>query len=45
MFGRRLSSGAQVTADQAASLFVFLCPDVAAQIKGANCSLDGGWTA
>ena len=34
-----------VTADQVASLFVFLCSDAAAQITGANYSIDGGWTA
>jgi len=34
-----------VTVDQVASLFVFLCSDAAAQITGANYSIDGGWTA
>jgi 3-hydroxybutyrate dehydrogenase len=34
-----------VTADEVASLFVFLCSDAAAQITGANYSIDGGWTA
>jgi hypothetical protein len=34
-----------VTADQVASLFVLLCSDAAAQITGANYSIDGGWTA
>jgi 3-hydroxybutyrate dehydrogenase len=34
-----------VTADQVAALFVFLCSDAAAQITGANYSIDGGWTA
>ena len=34
-----------VTADEVASLFVYLCSDAAAQIKGANYSIDGGWTA
>jgi 3-hydroxybutyrate dehydrogenase len=34
-----------VTADQVASLFVYLCSDAAAQITGANLPIDGGWTA
>ncbi|WP_036259457.1 3-hydroxybutyrate dehydrogenase [Methylocapsa aurea] len=34
-----------VTADQVASLAVYLCTDAAAQITGANLSIDGGWTA
>jgi 3-hydroxybutyrate dehydrogenase len=34
-----------VTADEVASLFVFLCSDAAAQITGSNYSIDGGWTA
>ncbi|MDB5557682.1 MAG: 3-hydroxybutyrate dehydrogenase [Enterovirga sp.] len=34
-----------VTADQVAALAVFLCSDAAAQITGANLSIDGGWTA
>ncbi len=34
-----------VTADQVAALFVYLCSDAAAQITGANLSIDGGWTA
>jgi 3-hydroxybutyrate dehydrogenase len=34
-----------LTADEAASLFVYLCSDAAAQITGANYSIDGGWTA
>jgi 3-hydroxybutyrate dehydrogenase len=34
-----------VTVDQVASLAVYLCSDVAAQITGANLSIDGGWTA
>ena len=34
-----------VTADQVASLAVYLCSDAAAQITGANLSIDGGWTA
>ncbi|MGH6847172.1 MAG: 3-hydroxybutyrate dehydrogenase [Methylocella sp.] len=34
-----------VTVDQVASLFVYLCSDAAAQITGANFSIDGGWTA
>jgi 3-hydroxybutyrate dehydrogenase len=34
-----------VTADQVAALFVYLCSDAAAQITGANMSIDGGWTA
>src|ERR1700686_4245521 len=31
-----------VTADEVASLFVYLCSDAAAQITGANYSIDGG---
>jgi len=34
-----------VTIDQVASLVVYLCSDAAAQITGANLSIDGGWTA
>src|ERR1700757_1269957 len=34
-----------VTVEQVAALAVYLCSDVAAQITGANLSIDGGWTA
>jgi 3-hydroxybutyrate dehydrogenase len=34
-----------VTSDQVAALAVYLCSDAAAQITGANLSIDGGWTA
>ena len=34
-----------VTVDEVASLAVYLCSDAAAQITGANLSIDGGWTA
>src|SRR5580658_6812204 len=34
-----------VTVDQVASLALYLCSDAAAQITGANISIDGGWTA
>jgi 3-hydroxybutyrate dehydrogenase len=34
-----------VTAEQVASLAVYLCSDAAAQITGTNLSIDGGWTA
>jgi NAD(P)-dependent dehydrogenase (short-subunit alcohol dehydrogenase family) len=34
-----------VTAEQVASLALFLCSHDAAQITGANLSIDGGWTA
>ena len=34
-----------VTVDQVAALAVYLCSDAAAQITGANFSIDGGWTA
>src|SRR6476620_3018533 len=34
-----------VTIDQVASLAMYLCGDDAAQITGANLSIDGGWTA
>jgi 3-hydroxybutyrate dehydrogenase len=34
-----------VSADHVAALAVFLCSDAAAQITGANMSIDGGWTA
>jgi 3-hydroxybutyrate dehydrogenase len=34
-----------VTVEQVAAMVVYLCSDVAAQITGANLSIDGGWTA
>ena len=34
-----------VTADQVAGRVVYLCSDNAAEIAGANLSIDGGWTA
>ncbi len=34
-----------VTVEQVAALALFLCGDDAAQITGANLSIDGGWTA
>jgi 3-hydroxybutyrate dehydrogenase len=34
-----------VTIEQVASLALYLCGDAAAQITGANLSIDGGWTA
>jgi 3-hydroxybutyrate dehydrogenase len=34
-----------VTPEQVAALGLFLCRDEAAQITGANLSMDGGWTA
>jgi 3-hydroxybutyrate dehydrogenase len=34
-----------VTVEQVAALAVFLCRDEAAQITGANLTIDGGWTA
>jgi 3-hydroxybutyrate dehydrogenase len=34
-----------VTVEQVASLALYLCGDEAAQITGANLSIDGGWTA
>src|SRR5258707_2629267 len=34
-----------VTVDEVASLALYLCSDSAAQITGANLSIDGGWTA
>ena len=34
-----------VTVDQVASMALYLCSDAAANITGANMSIDGGWTA
>ncbi|MBN8979879.1 MAG: 3-hydroxybutyrate dehydrogenase [Rhizobiales bacterium] len=34
-----------VTSEQVAALALYLCGDDAAQINGANLSIDGGWTA
>ena len=34
-----------VTPEQVGALAVYLCSDAAAQITGANLSIDGGWTA
>ncbi|MEC9369079.1 MAG: 3-hydroxybutyrate dehydrogenase [Pseudomonadota bacterium] len=34
-----------VTVEQVAQLALYLCSDAAAQITGANISIDGGWTA
>ena len=34
-----------VTVEQVAALALFLCGDDAAQITGANLTIDGGWTA
>jgi 3-hydroxybutyrate dehydrogenase len=34
-----------VQPEEIASLAVFLCSGAAAQITGANLSVDGGWTA
>ena len=36
---------ALAVSEQVAALALFLCGDDAAQITGANLSIDGGWTA
>ena len=34
-----------VTPEELGAMAVFLCSDAAANINGANMSMDGGWTA
>jgi 3-hydroxybutyrate dehydrogenase len=34
-----------VTVDQVVAVAMFLCSEAAANITGANISVDGGWTA
>ena len=34
-----------VTAEEVAATALYLCSDAAAQVTGANLSIDGGWTA
>lgn len=38
-------TGRFVTSEQVAAMVLFLCRDEAAQVTGANISIDGGWTA
>lgn len=45
LLGEKQPSGEFVTPEQIAALAVFLCSHVAAQIRGAALSIDGGWTA
>jgi 3-hydroxybutyrate dehydrogenase len=45
LLGEKQPSREFVTPEQIAGLAVFLCTDAAAQIRGAELSIDGGWTA
>ncbi len=45
LLGEKQPSREFVTPAQIAGLAVFLCTDAAAQIRGAELSIDGGWTA
>ncbi|MCW2243882.1 3-hydroxybutyrate dehydrogenase [Azospirillum canadense] len=45
LLGAKQPSGEFVTPDQLGQLAVFLCSDAAAQMTGANLTMDGGWTA
>lgn len=45
LLGEKQPSREFVTREQIAGFAVFLCSDAAAQIRGAELSIDGGWTA
>ena len=45
LLGEKQPSLEFVTPEQIGELAVFLCGEAAAQVRGAACTIDGGWTA